>query len=469
MSIVGNNTILTQYAPTFLIKNLKDGQSLVYDVIRKAFINTEIVGGGGGTGVTRLDQLLDVNISPINLTSANHGQALVYNSFSSLWENTYTDYNTLLHKPSSSSFSFAGLSDTAKPSLPSGYVLWNSTGTQLVYSPSIPVSSITGLASVATTGDYGDLINVPLIYGTGTVTSVDGSGGTTGLSLTGGPFNQTGTLTLGGILSVSHGGTGSGDSVQALTNLLPSQTNNHYKVLTSNGFVASWELVLPSQIGNAGKVLTSNGSDTLGNVAWMTPTTGISSLNVSGGTTGLTTSGGPITTSGTITLAGVLGVSNGGTGIGSNPAPGQIDIGNGTGFTRSTLTAGTGMTITNSAGGITLTSTSINFAMRFNWSGVWVPVGTPPVGWSVNTSATTITFTINGKLVLFSSYSFQGWDNTDTTGTYVYKVPPGTSTFRNTYNGTNSSITATGVTQTATGATNSASPHFYFLGSFIEV
>jgi hypothetical protein len=97
--IVGNNTILTQYAPTFLIKNLKDGQSLVYDVIRKAFINTEIVGGGGGTGVTRLDQLLDVNISPINLTSANHGQALVYNSFSSLWENTYTDYNTLLHKP----------------------------------------------------------------------------------------------------------------------------------------------------------------------------------------------------------------------------------------------------------------------------------------------------------------------------------------------------------------------------------
>lgn len=40
----------------------------------------------------------------------------------------------------------------------------------------------------------------------------------------------------------------------------------------------------------------------------------VSSVAVSGGTTGLTTSGGPITTSGTITLAGTLGVANGGTG-----------------------------------------------------------------------------------------------------------------------------------------------------------
>lgn len=44
-------------------------------------------------------------------------------------------------------------------------------------------------------------------------------------------------------------------------------------------------------------------------------TTGtVTSIDVSGGTTGLTFSGGPVTTSGTITLAGTLGVSNGGTG-----------------------------------------------------------------------------------------------------------------------------------------------------------
>ena len=40
----------------------------------------------------------------------------------------------------------------------------------------------------------------------------------------------------------------------------------------------------------------------------------VTSVDVSGGTTGLTTSGGPVTTAGVITLAGVLNVANGGTG-----------------------------------------------------------------------------------------------------------------------------------------------------------
>lgn len=43
----------------------------------------------------------------------------------------------------------------------------------------------------------------------------------------------------------------------------------------------------------------------------------VSSVAVSGGTTGLTTSGGPITGSGTITLSGVLVAANGGTGLSS--------------------------------------------------------------------------------------------------------------------------------------------------------
>jgi hypothetical protein len=44
--------------------------------------------------------------------------------------------------------------------------------------------------------------------GTGTVTSVSGSGGTTGLTLTGGPITASGTLTLGGTLAQGSGGTG---------------------------------------------------------------------------------------------------------------------------------------------------------------------------------------------------------------------------------------------------------------------
>lgn len=43
----------------------------------------------------------------------------------------------------------------------------------------------------------------------------------------------------------------------------------------------------------------------------------VSSINVSGGTTGLSFSGGPITSSGTLTMSGVLSANNGGTGVGS--------------------------------------------------------------------------------------------------------------------------------------------------------
>lgn len=93
----------------------------------------------------------------------------------------------------------------------------------------------------------------------------------------------------------------------------------------------------------------------------------VTSVNVSGGTTGLTTSGGPVTTSGTITLAGTLAVSNGGTGE-TSYTNGQLLIGNTTGntLTKATLTAGTGITITNGSGSITIaasggTSVSVPF------------------------------------------------------------------------------------------------------------
>jgi hypothetical protein len=53
----------------------------------------------------------------------------------------------------------------------------------------------------------------------------------------------------------------------------------------------------------------------VGGVAISTASGTVTSVDVSGGTTGLTTSGGPVTSSGTITIAGTLAVANGGTGI----------------------------------------------------------------------------------------------------------------------------------------------------------
>ena len=57
---------------------------------------------------------------------------------------------------------------------------------------------------------------------------------------------------------------------------------------------------------------------------------GVTSVDVLGGTTGLTTSGGPITSSGNITLGGTLVVQNGGTGL-TTLATNYIPYGNGTG------------------------------------------------------------------------------------------------------------------------------------------
>lgn len=49
-----------------------------------------------------------------------------------------------------------------------------------------------------------------------------------------------------------------------------------------------------------------------------------------------------------------LPIANGGTGLTSTPSNGQLDIGNGTGFTRASITAGTGISVTNGAGSITI-------------------------------------------------------------------------------------------------------------------
>ena len=81
----------------------------------------------------------------------------------------------------------------------------------------------------------------------------------------------------------------------------------------------------------------------------------VTSIDVSGGTTGLTTSGGPVTTAGTITLSGTLDVDNGGTGQ-TSYTNGQLLIGNTTGntLTKATLTEGEAIDITNGTGSITI-------------------------------------------------------------------------------------------------------------------
>lgn len=66
-----------------------------------------------------------------------------------------------------------------------------------------------------------------------------------------------------------------------------------------------------------------------------------------------------------LALSGALSVAQGGTGLTSTPTNGQLLIGNGTGYTVASLTAGSGITITSAAGSITITNSSTGGAQDY--------------------------------------------------------------------------------------------------------
>ena len=115
-------------------------------------------------------------------------------------------------------------------------------------------------------------------------------------------------------------------------------------------------LSLAGTTGTSSQVLTSNGASapTWQNIAGSGTVT---SIDVSGGTTGLTTSGGPVTGSGTITLAGTLAIANGGTGS-TTASAARTALGLGTMATQAaSAVAITGGTINGTTIGATTRST----------------------------------------------------------------------------------------------------------------
>ena len=137
----------------------------------------------------------------------------------------------------------------------------------------------------------------------GTVTSVDVSGGTTGLTTTGGPITSAGTITLGGTLALTNGGTGATTAGGARTNLGATTIGSNMFTLTNPSAVTFPQFNADNTISalNAASFRAAIGAGTGAG--------SVTSVATAGTVSGLTLTGGPITTTGTITLGGTLAVT----------------------------------------------------------------------------------------------------------------------------------------------------------------
>jgi hypothetical protein len=235
------------------------------------------------------------------------------------------------------------------------------------------LATLTAGSGISITNSSGGITIAASGAGFGTVTSVGVDGGATGINFTNSPITTNGTIVMGGTLNVASGGTGATTATSARANLSAAKSGANSDITSISGLTTPLSVVqggtgandslsgyifgngtnaftsvasipigditgtlpisqggtnatsaaaalvnlLPSYTGNAGKALFINPGAT--DVIWQAVAGSgtVTSVDVSGGTTGLTTTGGPIVAAGTITLGGVLVPVNGGTGIGS--------------------------------------------------------------------------------------------------------------------------------------------------------
>ena len=158
--------------------------------------------------------------------------------------------------------------------------------------------------------------------GAGSVTSVNVSGGSTGLTTSGGPITSSGTITLAGTLTEANGGTGTGSYTKG--DILYSNAANS---LAKLGIGASGQRLAVSSTGV---------------VEWVNDSgSGVTSIEITETGNALTITGGPITSSGTINIAGA--------GSSSQVILGDLTLGTYTVGTVTSVTASNGAKVTGTA------------------------------------------------------------------------------------------------------------------------
>lgn len=175
----------------------------------------------------------------------------------------------------------------------------------------------------------------------GTVTSVDVSGGTTGLTTTGGPVTTNGTITIGGTLAANSGGTGlssfSGANLALYTSSNSTVTSGTLPITAGGTGITSFGTGVQTALGAN---VTGSGGIVLSNAATITNATisvsGIANATISNSTLvtsalGTPTSGNLVNTTAipVANATGTLVVANGGTGATTLTAN-NVVLGNGT-------------------------------------------------------------------------------------------------------------------------------------------
>ena len=166
--------------------------------------------------------------------------------------------------------------------------------------------------------------------------------------------NLADTSQTQGALPLGRGGTG--DALSPVAGAVVYSTGTRF-ALTALGLPGQ---VLMSDGANAPQWATVSGVGT------------VTSVNVSGGTTGLTFSGGPVTAAGTITMAGTLAVGNGGTGVTSSTGTGSVVLSTSPTLVTPTLGVASATSIATGLGAVGAPSHTFTGDTT---TGMWSPAG----------------------------------------------------------------------------------------------